>query len=146
MTTSASVRGRVPVKHVPVRTIGRAELRAKLVRGDLFKLVMALPPWAYRAKHIPGSIQVDAPQAAVAALSHDDEIVVYSSCFACPASLVACRLLADGGFRNVRHYAGGVLDWEEAGYPLEGDWVDNPVTAAVIPFGPTRSRHDDHRS
>jgi rhodanese-related sulfurtransferase len=25
------------------------------------------------------------------------------------------------GFQNLRHYAGGIADWEDAGYPLEGD-------------------------
>jgi rhodanese-related sulfurtransferase len=28
------------------------------------------------------------------------------------------------GYKNVRRYAGGIVDWEEAGYPLEGDFVN----------------------
>jgi rhodanese-related sulfurtransferase len=27
------------------------------------------------------------------------------------------------GYKNVRRYAGGIVDWEEAGYLLEGDFV-----------------------
>jgi hypothetical protein len=27
------------------------------------------------------------------------------------------------GYRHVRRYAGGMLDWEEAGYPLAGEMV-----------------------
>ena len=27
---------------------------------------------------------------------------------------------------HVRRYAGGLLDWEEAGLPLEGDFVSTP--------------------
>ena len=38
----------------PIRTISRDELKAKLDRGDDFKLIMALNRWAYDAKHIPG--------------------------------------------------------------------------------------------
>jgi rhodanese-related sulfurtransferase len=27
------------------------------------------------------------------------------------------------GYTHVRRYAGGILDWEEAAYPLEGELV-----------------------
>jgi rhodanese-related sulfurtransferase len=27
------------------------------------------------------------------------------------------------GYKNVRRYAGGIEDWKEAGYPLEGSFV-----------------------
>ncbi len=33
---------------------------------------------------------------------------------------VTLRLLAERGYRNVRRYSGGLLDWEDAGLPLEG--------------------------
>lgn len=39
--------------------ITREELREKLERKDDFKLVMVLGEWAFRAKHIPGSVSVD---------------------------------------------------------------------------------------
>jgi rhodanese-related sulfurtransferase len=32
--------------------------------------------------------------------------------------------LVGKGFENVRRYAGGLQDWEEAGFPLEGDLVE----------------------
>jgi 3-mercaptopyruvate sulfurtransferase SseA len=32
--------------------------------------------------------------------------------------------LIEHGFRNLRHYAGGIADWEDAGYPLEGERVN----------------------
>src|SRR5439155_27164215 len=46
----------------PIRTISRDELRAKLDRGDDFKLIMALNRWAFDAKHIPGSVHFDTPR------------------------------------------------------------------------------------
>jgi hypothetical protein len=49
----------------PIRTIGRDELKARLERGDDFKLIMALNRWAFDAKHIPGSVHFDAPGRAV---------------------------------------------------------------------------------
>jgi rhodanese-related sulfurtransferase len=49
--------------------------------------------------------------------------VIYCSDEACVASQAAYRLLVDRGFENVRRYAGGLSDWEDAGYPLEGEMV-----------------------
>ena len=104
--------------------ISRDELKEKLDRGDDFKLVMVLG-WAFHAKHIPGSLNVDTPQAAKEVLDPDDKIVVYCSDDGCAASKYAYHLLVRGGYKHVRRYAGGIADWEEAGYPLEGDWVDS---------------------
>jgi rhodanese-related sulfurtransferase len=110
----------------PVRTIDRDELRAKLARRDEFKLVMTLNEWAYRAKHIPGSLHFNRPEDMLAALRPDDEIVVYCSNEDCLASHAAYYSLLDHGYKNVRRYSGGLIDWEEGGLPLEGDWVTAP--------------------
>jgi rhodanese-related sulfurtransferase len=111
--------------------ISREELKEKLDRGDDFKLVMALSEWAFRAKHIPGSINVDRPEKVDGMLSSDDEIVVYCSNPACSASIMAYKILVQQGFKSVRRYAGGMQDWESAGYPLEGEMVteDRPISA-----------------
>jgi rhodanese-related sulfurtransferase len=103
--------------------ISRDELKEKLDRGDDFKLVMVLGDWAFQAKHIPGSINVSRIQDAVRTLDVDDEIVVYCSDEACVASQAAYRLLERRGYKNFRRYAGGLSDWEDAGYPLEGEMV-----------------------
>ncbi|HEX9295984.1 MAG TPA: rhodanese-like domain-containing protein [Polyangiaceae bacterium] len=107
----------------PVRTIERDELRQKLDRGDRFKLVMSLNEWAFLAKRIPGSIHFNTPDEMLAALKKDDEIVVYCSNPECLASLAVYHRLVDHGYANVRRYAGGLVDWEDAGLPLEGEWV-----------------------
>jgi rhodanese-related sulfurtransferase len=106
-----------------MRTIDRDELRAKLERGDDFKLLNALGEWAFRAKHIPGSIHFATPEEAMRALRKDDEIVVYCSDVNCPASVAAYYTLENNGYTNVRRYSGGLSDWEQAGYPLEGEWI-----------------------
>ena len=59
------------------RTIDRDELRGKLDRGDDFKLVMVLGEWGFRAKHIPGSLNLSSPEQVPEILNTDDEIVVY---------------------------------------------------------------------
>lgn len=101
--------------------ISREKLKEKIDRGDDFKLVMVLGEWAYSAKHIPGSINVTSPEEGRKELKLEDEIVVYCSGKACIASIAAYKMLSANGYKNVSRYAGGIIDWEEAGYPLEGD-------------------------
>ncbi len=103
-----------------IKTIDREDLKAKLDRGDDFKLVMTLHDWAYRALHIPGSLHYHSVEDALEALSIDDEIVVYCSNVDCVASQFAYRGLVEAGYRNVRRYSGGLADWESAGLRLEG--------------------------
>jgi rhodanese-related sulfurtransferase len=107
----------------PVRTIGRDELKAKIDRGDAFKLVMALNRWAFEAKHIPGSLHFDTAAELYTAVRPDDEVVVYCSAVDCLSSVAMYRDLVARGYPNVRRYAGGLMDWEDAGLPLEGAFV-----------------------
>jgi rhodanese-related sulfurtransferase len=106
-----------------INIIGREELKEKLNRGDDFKLVMTLSEWAFEAQHIPGSINVTRPADAAKYLDRDDEIVVYCSNEKCIASQVAYQNLVGNGYKNVRRYAGGLVDWEEAGYALDGTGI-----------------------
>jgi rhodanese-related sulfurtransferase len=104
----------------PIRTISRDELKAMLDGGDEFTLIMALNRWAFDAKHIPGSLHFDTPDELYAAVRPDDEVVVYCSTVDCLSSVALYRDLVARGYRDVRRYAGGLLDWEDAGLPLEG--------------------------
>jgi len=106
-----------------MNTISREELKTRLDRGDSLKLVMVMPEWAYKASHIPGSFACINPQEAFAVLNPDDEIIVYCSDPACMNSTHAYEALSQHGYRHLRHYVGGLVDWEAAGYPLEGESV-----------------------
>lgn len=106
-----------------MRLISREELREKLEQREDIKLLFTLGEWQYRAKHIPGSLHLYRPEEALTVLAQDDEIVVYCSNEACSASVVAYYFLVNHGFKDVCRYAGGLLDWEDAGYPLEGEMV-----------------------
>ncbi len=108
----------------PINTISREELAAKLARGDKFKLIMALNRWAFDAKHIPGSVHFDKPDELYAAVDPDDEVVVYCTHVDCLSSVALYRDLRARGYSKVRRYSGGLLDWEDAGLPLEGKFVD----------------------
>ena len=115
--------------HTPVRTVDREELRQKLARGDHFHLVMTLNDWAFHAKHIPGSQHFNSSEEMLKALGKDDEIVVYCSNVDCLASVAVYHRLLEHGYTNVRRYAGGLVDWETAGLPLDGDWVHKTAVA-----------------
>jgi rhodanese-related sulfurtransferase len=93
---------------VDIKTISCEELKEKLDRGDNFKLVMTYHKHAFKAKHIPGSI-------------------VYCTNENCTASVFAYRELLRKGFTNIRRFAGGLLAWDEAGYPLEGTYVKKTI-------------------
>ena len=106
-----------------MKTIGHEELKQMLDRQDHFRLVIALSDWAYQAKHIPGSIHFATSRDALHALNKEDEIVVYCSDKNCIASRALGQLLERNGYTHVLHFAGGLEEWEQAGYPLEGEWV-----------------------
>jgi rhodanese-related sulfurtransferase len=104
----------------PVATISREELKLKLDANEPIKLVMALNRWAFDAKHIPGSLYFEAQEDLYAALDPNDEIIVYCSNIDCLASVALYWALLDRGYLHVKRYAGGLIDWEDAGMPLEG--------------------------
>jgi rhodanese-related sulfurtransferase len=107
-----------------VKTITREELKAKLDGSEDFGLVNCLDDWMFRAKRIPGSIHFESLKHALETLDPEKEVIVYCSNFGCTASVMVYQLLVDHCFRKVTHYPGGIADWEDAGYPLEGDRVN----------------------
>ncbi len=103
-----------------MKTINREELKAKLDRGEDVKLVMTMNDAAYDWLHIPGSLHFKRVSDAVTRLNPDDEVVVYCSNPLCYYSIQAYHALRSKGFKKVCRYAGGLMDWQEAGYRLEG--------------------------
>ncbi len=109
-----------------MREIDREALRTRLAGHEPFKLVMASSDWGFRAKHIPGSVHFKNAAELFAAVGRDEDVVVYCSNVDCHASLALLQKLREHGYRNVAHYPGGLIDWEEAGLPVEGDWATLP--------------------
>jgi len=103
-----------------MKTITRETLKTKLDRKEQVSLILAMGPGAYDLAHIPGSQRFENLSEAVGKLSPSDEVVVYSSTAYCHASFTAYAILRRLGFKNVYRYAGGLEDWQKAGYPLEG--------------------------
>ena len=117
--------------------VTREELRAKLDLGDGLKLVMTLSEFAYRAKHIPTSVHFDTAEDMLAALDPGEEVVVYCADVHCTASIYAYELLERAGYRRVSRCAGGIADWEAAGYPIEYGYpvapTDRPAMERIRP-------------
>jgi rhodanese-related sulfurtransferase len=109
--------------------IGTTELKRKLDRGEDFKLVMCLGRWAYRAKHIPGSLRLSTMEEWFETLDPGDDIVLYDSSPYCVMSRRVYKFLKTHGYERVRCYAGGLEEWESVGYSLEGEQVFAPSAA-----------------
>jgi len=103
--------------------MSKEELKQKIEHGDNFKLINALDRAAYERSHIPGSLHFEDINEAVQQISPDEEVVLYCSNPLCPASVQAYRVLEQHGFSRLYRYAGGLTEWLEAGYPLEGNEV-----------------------
>ena len=103
--------------------ISRADLKARLDRGDHIVLVDTLPETAYRKSHLPGAINIpsddilaDAPERIP---DHDAEIVVYCGNGPCKRSSLSADRLRTLGYRRVYDYHEGKADWITAGFPVE---------------------------
>ncbi len=122
---------RTPLRRGPgMRLITRDELKEESDASADLKLLFVLGEWQYRTAHIPGSANFPCSpdlyrsRDSLEGLEPDDDIVVYCSSKTCGASIAVYHYLVSRGYTNVRRYAGGLEDWERAGYPLEGEMAD----------------------
>ena len=106
-----------------MNTINAHELKNRLEAGDCLLLVNAMEENKFRALHIPGSMNLYKKEDIENKLKKDDEIIVYCTDQACNKSVLMYQLLEAMGYRHVCRFAGGLREWEEAGYPLEGEMV-----------------------
>lgn len=109
----------------------REELKDKLDNKEDFLLVNVLSEESFESLHIPGSKNVDVHKddflekmEELTEGDKDKEVVVYCSSFSCQASPSAARKLTEAGYNDVADFEGGLADWKEAGYPLEGAMAD----------------------
>lgn len=76
----------------------------------------------YDECHIKGSIQVafDNVEEYFKNIDRNTPIVTYCSNYACTASGFVAQMLTDMGFKNVKAFEGGMAQWYQKGYPVEG--------------------------
>lgn len=103
-----------------VKFITKEELRGKLKRGEPVQVVNVLEPQHYSLGSIKGSWKIPLSRLArrVAELDKTKDVVTYCAGYECHASHEAAELLAEKGFK-VRVYPGGIIEWKEAGLPIE---------------------------
>jgi rhodanese-related sulfurtransferase len=117
--TRAGVHDIYPAIAALMNTITREELKLKLDGGEEFTLVNCLDEWMFREKRIPSSIRFE--KAFLTTLNPKGEVIVYCSNPGCTASVLVYHQFVEHGFQNVAHYPGGIADWEDGGYPFEGE-------------------------
>ncbi len=89
---------------------------------DRLEVIHILDEEHYRDCHIKGSVNVPLSrvEAFARALPKEVEVVVYGTHYSCTLSREAWFLFRQLGFENVKLYEGGIQDWFDKGYPVEG--------------------------
>lgn len=113
-----------------IKELTKEELKKKLDAKEDFLLINVLSKASFDISRIEASKHADVHQPyflekieKLTAGDKNKEIVVYCASFTCQASPSAARKLDDAGYMNVYDYSGGLADWKEAGYQLEGDMI-----------------------
>jgi rhodanese-related sulfurtransferase len=81
-------------------------------------------PRLYARKHIPGAHHLDfkhtfSEQALAAVVDRGELLVIYCSGVKCRRSSRASEMAVSWGFEKVHYFRGGIVDWKNAGYPVE---------------------------
>ncbi len=106
-----------------IQTITKEELKAKIDRGDKFRLVDVRDTPDYNEGHIVGAVHLliaeMSRQKTEALFDKGELIVTYSLDKDCPAKRIAAQRLFEYGFSHVLAYEGSWKEWRAAGYPTE---------------------------
>jgi len=106
-----------------LRTVSRQELASLIVSLNPPILLEALPAKYFDDWHLPGARNMphDEVRELAPGLAPDKNasVVVYCANAACQNSHIAAGIMGQLGYTNVRVYADGKKDWQEAGLPIE---------------------------
>jgi len=105
-----------------MNTLTAKEVHEKLNSNADTVLINALGPNSFRAKHIPGSINIPSGEIEERAdqvlPAKDQEIIVYCSSPDCTASPTAAKKLSELGYTNVSDFEAGLTGWLKEGFSL----------------------------
>jgi len=81
-------------------------------------------PRLFAKKHVPGAHHLDlkdgySERALNAIAGLDDPVVIYSSGEQCSRSYRASEMAVNWGYTKVYYFRGGIIDWRDAGLPME---------------------------
>jgi rhodanese-related sulfurtransferase len=89
----------------------------------LFVIVNVLDKKYFEDCRIKGSINLSMDELVPYAQKNwnkETEIVVYCANYKCTASGESVKALKEAGFNNAWAYEGGIAEWKQLGYPVEG--------------------------
>jgi rhodanese-related sulfurtransferase len=106
-----------------MNTITAKELKQRIENHENLKLINAMEENKFRLKHIPGSLNLFRREDLESNLLKDEPIIVYCTDNSCNKSFMLYQLLEALGYKNIARFAGGLIEWENEGYELEGEMV-----------------------
>lgn len=103
-------------------TVTAEEVKALYDAGGV--IVDVRSPRLYNRRHIPGAHHQDLKdtydEETLAAVANKDEpVVIYCSGVKCSRSSQASEMAVSWGYKDVRYFRGGIVEWRDAGYPVE---------------------------
>lgn len=107
-----------------MNTITATELKYRMDHGDPVVLVNALEEEKFRARHIPSSLNLFTKEGIESNLKKNDTIIVYCTDQACNKSILLYHLLEAMGYKHIYRFPGGLREWEEKGFPLQGEMLN----------------------
>jgi len=108
------------------KQVSREALKKKMDKKEDFVLIDVLGTASFEQMHVPGAISIDGhkkdfvERVSEVVSDKNKQIIVYCASFSCPLSPTAAKKLVDAGYTNVLDFKGGLKDWAEGGYVLEG--------------------------
>jgi rhodanese-related sulfurtransferase len=98
--------------------------QAKSLFDQGVKFIDVRNPRLYARKHIPGALHLDfkeifTEQTLASVAGRDEPLVIYCSGVKCSRSSRASAMAASWGFSQVHYFRGGIVEWNNAGYPVE---------------------------
>ena len=118
-----------------LNVVTREELKKWMDEKKDFVLIDVMSQGSYEGKHLPGAKHAAASETdftektAKLIPTKETIVVVYCGSFSCQLSPRAASKLSEEGYTNVYHFAGGLADWQDAGYSFEGEVMEKKVDA-----------------
>ena len=117
-------------------TIAASDLKQWIDEDKDFTLIDTLPANSYSLNHIPSAKHADVRghdfvhQVEQKATDKNKPVVVYCMSQNCTLTPLAIEKLAKAGYKQILDYAGGLADWQDAGYQFEGTVTAKDATLA----------------
>lgn len=124
----AAKKGYIAPEQVPGTTlVSAAEAKALYDAGVVFIDVRS--PRLHNRRHIPGAVHLDLKdtfdeESLSKAAKKDQQLVIYCSGIKCSRSSTASADAVSWGFNKVHYFRGGIVEWRDAGYPVESSTVE----------------------